>query len=411
LSALSKNLENLKITLDYTGWEKEKLEATKVINNTQYSFEAVGWIPSSNIKKVEEDLEKETNQYAINELPLEEGEVPPVIIKNNNFMSPFEAVTKVYGLPKYSELDPTPFLSAYFIVFFALCLTDAGYGIIIFITMWLMNKKLKLAEGVKKLVKVLMYGGIVTFVIGTLFGGWFGLTPDQVPEALTYTTAGGDKLFIFQTINSIKNPITVLILALTMGFIQILMGVIMKLVHGIKYKDKKQAILDSGPWVFMLSAIGFYVIVAAGLLPIGLIPVAKWMLIIAALALVFTQGRDKKNIIGKFLSGILSLYGLVGYLSDVLSYSRILALGLATAIIGLAVNTVVGLVSGFPYIGWLFAIIVFVGGHTFNLLINSLGSFIHSGRLQFVEFFTKFMEGGGREFKPFSKKCKYLFIK
>ena len=98
-------------------------------------------------------------------------------------------------------------------------------------------------------------------------------------------------------------------------------------------------------------------------------------------------------------------------MSDILSYSRILALGLATAIIGLAVNIVADLVGGLPYIGWLLMIVVFIGGHIFNLLINALGSFIHSGRLQFVEFFTKFMEGGGKQFKPFSKKSKYIFLK
>jgi V/A-type H+-transporting ATPase subunit I len=127
--------------------------------------------------------------------------------------------------------------------------------------------------------------------------------------------------------------------------------------------------------------------------------------------LVLTQGSDKKNIIAKLLSGVLSLYGLVGYMSDVLSYSRILALGLATAIIALAVNTIAELTGGIPYIGWLLMTIIFVGGHVFNLVINALGSFIHSGRLQFVEFFTKFMEGGGDEFKAFSKKSKYIYIK
>ena len=117
------------------------------------------------------------------------------------------------------------------------------------------------------------------------------------------------------------------------------------------------------------------------------------------------------NKLGKATSGILSLYGLVGFMGDILSYSRLLALGLATAIIGLAVNTVAALVGGIPYIGWLIMAVVFIGGHIFNLLINALGSFIHSGRLQFVEFFTKFMEGGGQAFKPFSKKTKYVYIK
>lgn len=412
LKELSKNLENLKIVYDYLGWEKEKLQTTRKLAETKYITIIMGWITAENIKKIEEEIDKKTKEFTIIEIEPEENEKPPVLLQNSSFMQPFEAVTSIYGLPRDDELDPTPFLSAYFIVFFALCLTDAGYGLFMFIIMWMIQKKFKLAPGIKKLIRVLMYGGIVTFFIGALFGGWFGLTTDQVPAFLTYQPAGGgEKMFISQTISAIQSPVTVLILALILGFIQILMGVTMKFAHAYKTQDKKEALLNDGVWVFMLLGIG--IAIAGSTVPALSIlgAIGKWWVIIAAIALILTQGRDKKNIIMKFFSGVLSLYGLVGYLSDILSYSRLLALGLATAIIGLAVNTVVGLVIGLPLIGWLLAGIVFIGGHIFNLLINALGSFIHSGRLQFVEFFTKFMEGGGKEFKPFMKRNKYLFIK
>ncbi|MBD3361111.1 hypothetical protein GF366_04920 [Candidatus Peregrinibacteria bacterium] len=411
LKKLTKHLDNLKIVYDGLGWRKEKLETGKKFGNTNYNFVINGWISHENIEPLKEELEKETKEFEITELTPEEDEKPPVVIKNNKFLAPFEAVSKIYGLPKHDELDPTPFLASFFIVFFALCLTDAGYGIIMFVLMALILKYFKLAESVKKLVKLLMYGGIVTFVIGALFGGWFGLTPDQVPEFLTYTAENGEKMFIFQKINAISNPITVLILALTLGYIQVLLGVVMKFVHEFKTKDRLNAVLDTGTWVFMISGIGFYILTATGILPESLGAVGKWWMILAAAALVITQGRGKKNIIVKIFLGIISLYGLVGYMSDVLSYSRLLALGLATTIIGLAVNIVTDLVGGLPYIGWLLMALVFIGGHIFNLAINALGSFIHSGRLQFVEFFTKFMEGGGAEFRPLSKKSKYIYIK
>ncbi|MCK5608915.1 V-type ATP synthase subunit I, partial [Candidatus Pacearchaeota archaeon] len=127
--------------------------------------------------------------------------------------------------------------------------------------------------------------------------------------------------------------------------------------------------------------------------------------------IVLTQGRKSKNIVGKFFSGLLSLYDLVGYMSDVLSYSRLLALGLATAIIGISVNTIAALANGIPYIGILVAIVILIGGHIFNLGINALGSFIHSGRLQFVEFFGKFLEGGGSPFEPLSRESKFVRLK
>lgn len=407
---LTKHLEDLQISCDYFGWQLEKAETEKKIGATDYNFVINGWIPAKNLAKLEKDLAQISKEYDISEIPLKKGEEPPVIIKNSNFMSPFEAVTKIYGLPKHNELDPTPFLAAYFIIFFGLCLTDAGYGLVMFIAMALILKFFKLAEGIRKLVKLLMYGGIATFFIGAVFGGWFGLTTDQVPSVFTYIAENGEKMFIFQKVNAITSPITVLILALAFGFIQVTMGVTIKFIHSLKEDNKKDAILDNGTWVFMLVGIGFFILSKALQLSSVLQETAKYLVISATVILILTQGRSKKNIIAKFFSGILSLYGLVGYMSDILSYSRILALGLATTIIGLAVNTVTDLAGGLPYIGWLLMIIVFIGGHLFNLLINALGAFIHSGRLQFVEFFTKFMEGGGAEFKPFSKKTKYIFI-
>ncbi|MFH1284839.1 MAG: V-type ATP synthase subunit I [Candidatus Peregrinibacteria bacterium] len=414
LKTLSKNIDNLKIAYEYIGWEKEKFETGKKLGSTDYSFSINAWISKENLKKLEAAIEKETKEFLISEIHPEKGEAPPVVVKNSSFVSPFEAVTRIYGLPKHDEIDPTPFLATYFIIFFALCLTDAGYGIIMFIIMALALKYFKFPDGIKKLVKLLMYGGIVTFLIGALFGGWFGLTPDQVPEFLTYQTASGEKLFLFQKINALTNPIVVLILALSLGFMQLLTGVIIKFIHALKggdMKSKLEALMDSGTWVFMLSGIGFFILTAAGVLPSSLGVIGKWWVILATVILILTQGREKKGIIAKFFSGILSLYGLVGYMSDILSYSRLLALGLATAIIGLAVNTIVGLTMGLPYINWILVPVIFIFGHIFNLVINALGAFIHSGRLQFVEFFGKFMEGGGDEFRPFSKKTKYVIIK
>lgn len=409
---LAKNLDNLKVTYDYLEWEIEKSSVAKTINKTHFSSTITAWAIKKSVKKIQEELEKISKEILIEEIEPEEGEIPPVTLVNSNFMSPFEAVTKTYGLPLYSELDPTPYLSVFFIIFFALCLTDAGYGIIMFITMWAVQRFMKLPIGTKNLVRLLMYGGIATFFVGAIFGGWFGMTADQVPEFLTTTNAEGEKMFILQKINALTDPLTVLILALGLGYVQITLGIFMKLFHNYKNFDKKEAILDSAPWGVLMTGIGFFVLTQASVLPIEMAVVGKWWIIISVIIVVLTQGRDKKNPIFKLLSGILSLYGLVGYMSDILSYSRLLALGLATAIIGLAVNVIALLMKDMiPYFGWVLMIVILIGGHIFNLLINALGSFIHSGRLQFVEFFGKFMEGGGEEFKPFNKKSKYIYIK
>lgn len=411
LKHLAKELDNLKIAHDYTGWQKDKAEAKRKLGSTEYSFIIDAWIPAKRMEELSTALEKHTKEYNITEVQLEEGEVPPVIIENSKTVWPFETLTRMYGLPRHDELDPTPYLSVFFILFFALCLTDAAYGIIMFAVMALALKYMKLGEGVKRLAKLLMYGGLVTFFIGALFGGWFGFEAEKMPEFLTYVNADGERMFLFQQINSVTNPLIVLILALGLGFVQILFGVYLKFFHAYMHGNKKDALMDTGSWAFMLTGIGFFIISAAGVLPAPAQTIGQWWVILGAVILILTQGRDKKNPIARVLSGVLSLYGLVSYMSDILSYSRLLALGLATTIIALAVNVIVDLAAGMPYIGWLVAIVIFIGGHVFNLVINTLGSFIHSGRLQFVEFFSKFMEGGGKEFQAFGKKNKYVYLK
>ncbi len=411
LKKLAKHLDDLKVTYDYLSWQKDKAETKRKVGNTEYSFIVNAWVPGNKMAKLESAIGEHTGEYNITELPLAEGENPPVIIENKGVIWPFETLTRMYGLPRHDEMDPTPFLSVFFIIYFALCLTDAAYGLIMFIVMALALKYMKFGEGIKRLVKLLMYCGLATFVIGALFGGWFGLEADKMPEFLTYTDAAGEKMFLFQLVNSVTNPLTVLILALALGFVQILFGTYIKLYHSFMHGSKKDALMDTGSWAFMLTGIGFFILAAAKVLPSPADTIGQWWVILGAVILILTQGRDKKNPIMKLLAGILSLYGLVNYMSDVLSYSRLLALGLATAIIALAVNVIVNLAMGIPYIGWLFAIVIFVGGHIFNLVLNALGSFIHAGRLQFVEFFSKFLEGGGKEFQSFSKKSKYVYIK
>ena len=306
------------------------------------------------------------------------------------------------------ELDPTPFMAAFFIGFYGLALTDAIYGLLLFAIMLFVLKYLKIPKKSQGLIRLLMYAGIVTFILGIVFGGWAGLTIEQAPAFLKSTTADGETVFIGQKMSALTNPLGVLILALTLGFIQVLLGVCMKFVWMLKNVGTKEAFLGQFPWVYMLTIIGFTVLIAAGILPESLMGFAKILLYIGAAYIVLTHGRKKKNIVLKFLSGVLGLYGLVNYFADILSYSRLLALGLSTSIIALAVNTVAGLLVGIPYVGIVIALLIIIGGHIFTIVINAFGAFIHSARLQFVEFFTKFLEGGGKPFKPLYKESKFV---
>ncbi|MBU1683236.1 V-type ATP synthase subunit I [Patescibacteria group bacterium] len=407
---LAKDLKSLRITYDYYNWKLIQKESRKHFISTESTVLISGWMPKNGIKAITSDLRKMTPNFELLEVEPEEGEEPPVLLENKGFMKPFQSVTGIYGLPLPNEVDPTPYLAVFFIVFFGLALTDAIYGLLMFAIMFSVLRYLKIPKQSQGLIRLLMYAGIVTFVAGALFGGWASLETSQVPAWMTTTNAAGETVFIGQAISAITNPMGVLILALILGYIQVLFGVILNFVHKFRTESKKYAMIDHFPWVFMLSVIGLLIMVKAGVLPAVLTTPITYLIYIAVILIVLTQGREKKNIVLKFLSGVLGLYGLVGYLSDVLSYSRLLALGLATSIIGLAVNTIAGMVNGIPYIGILLALVVLVVGHIFNIGINALGAFIHSGRLQFVEFFTKFLEGGGRPFRPLRKESKFVRV-
>jgi V/A-type H+-transporting ATPase subunit I len=404
----SKELKELRVAYDYYNWRLQQKLARRNFASTESVILIKGWTPKIAIKPVTEGLKSVTKRFELFEIEPDEDESPPVLLRNKGIMKPFQSVTGIYGLPLPNEMDPTPYLSIFFIVFYGLALTDAAYGFLMFAMMFVVLRYLKIPKESQGLLRLLMYAGIVTFIMGVLFGGWASLTADQAPGWLTYINDEGKKVFIGQKISAIDNPLNVLILSLVLGYIQVLVGVIMNFVWKFKHESKKYALIDHFPWVYLLSMIGFYIMLYAGLLPEVLGGPLKVLLLIGVVGIVLTQGREKKNIVLKFLSGVLGLYGLVGYLSDVLSYSRLLALGLATSIIGLAVNTIAGMVNGVPIIGIVLALIVLIVGHIFNLGINALGAFIHSGRLQFVEFFTKFLEGGGSPFKPLKRDSKFV---
>lgn len=404
-----KNLKNLYLSYDYLFWEIEKQTNGEKISTSRYLFSLDGWMEGKNIPFIETEISRITKNFIITRLKISAKEQQPVILRNSLF-EPYEAVTNIYGLPLPNEPDPTPFLAPFFTIFFAFALTDAGYGIVLLALCWLMIKFLKIPKEKQKLFKVLILGSIATIIMGALFGGWFGVVPKDLPDSF-----GALKNFLvkIQVIDPVANPMAVMFLAFIMGIIQIWFGILVSVWWHFKKGDWKKALMDYAVWDFLLAAIIFWLAAdKLALLP-SMAIIAKYILFAALGAIIITQGRARKNIILKFGVGVISLYGLVNYLGDVLSYSRLLALGLATGIIAMVINLVAMIfkdMAPFGWMGWIVAGMVLVGGHLFNIVINVLGAFIHSGRLQYVEFFPKFMEGGGRRFKPFSRKNNYIRV-
>jgi V/A-type H+-transporting ATPase subunit I len=198
--------------------------------------------------------------------------------------------------------------------------------------------------------------------------------------------------------------------SLFIGFVQIIFGLFIAFFDNLRKKDYIGAIGDQGGWITFLLGLAMYILVRAGMLsPVFSSPSAIISLVGAGI-LIATQGREKKNIFSKLFSGVMSLYSITSYLGDILSYSRLLALGLATSAIAMIINTLTMQLFSIPYIGWLLGFVLFTGGHGFSIAVNILGAFVHSLRLQYVEFFSKFYKAGGRSFEPFNMDARYINV-
>lgn len=398
---------DLMLAHDYFLQKKTAQSTEKMISLTPYTFSVHGWIKKRYLKTLQKKLASFYPESLIISIEPDENEHPPVAIENVSAMKPFEAVTGIYGLPSYKEVDPTPLLSVFFIIFFGLCLGDAGYGITLTVVSYFFYRKLGPRSSAARLLKLLTLGGVVTFIAGAITGGWFGVEPANFPEFLEPVR---DFLLGIRVIDPVKNPIGMLILSLAFGLVQILFGISIDMYIKIRDGSYLDAILDGGLWIYFLLSLVAFIVQKAG--AVHLTDNLGWFVLGGAGALILTQGRKEKKLPLKIAKGVLSLYNTVGYFSDILSYSRILALGMATSIIAMVINMVAMMTKDMaPIIGYILMILVLVGGHIFNIAVNVLGSFIHSSRLQFVEFFSKFLQGGGTEFKPFKREAKYIEVK
>ena len=198
-----------------------------------------------------------------------------------------------------------------------------------------------------------------------------------------------------------------MIISIAFGLVHILVGMGCKFIVCIKQKDYPGAFFDTGLWMLML--IGFAVLAAGLITTPVLITVGAVIAVACAVGLVLTQGRGKKGIVGKAIGGLASLYSITSYISDLLSYSRLLALGLTTGVMAQVFN-MLATMMGTNVLGIVFMIVIFLLGHVINIGLNALGAYVHTMRLQYVEMFSKFYEGGGKEFEPFSLNSKYIKI-
>jgi V/A-type H+-transporting ATPase subunit I len=412
ISSASRKLykENLSLYLafDYLSILKSRKDIEIYLKMTKKVIIIEGWILEKDIDRMKKSLSDKTNELEmIFSAPGENDDIP-VALDNNKFVEPFESITELYGIPKYKEFDPTPLFAPFYFIFFGMCLSDAGYGLVITVLSYWALVKFEFEGMVKKFLGLFFLGGLSTFIMGAIMGSWMGDTLNYLPNNFLFI-----KTFLVDTIallDPIKNPMPLLLISLSLGVIQIYTGFIIKFVANIKENKIKTGLMDQGSWLLLISGLLLSVLANTIGSLAGFKIITKYIIWAGLLSVVITQGRSNKNIFLKAAGGVLSLYDIIGYFSDILSYSRLFALGLSTAVLAVVVNNFVMLFKDIPFVGIIIAALVFIVGHFFNMLISGMGAFIHSTRLQYVEYFTKFYEGGGTHFRPFKVITKYIKV-
>lgn len=368
--------------------------AKELLGYTQRLFVLHGWVRAKDLPQLRTAMRKLSPAIVVEDEPPAPGELYPVDLENPSVVQPFEVITRVAGLPQAGALDPTPYLTPFFFVFFGLCLGDAGYGIVLSIlSLWLIKRANAVGMG-RQLMYLMAICGISTVLSGALTGSWFG------------DLLGIPPLWF----NPVENPLPMLALSIGLGVLQIFAALGIKAYDNIRRGHLLNAVYDQVLWLIFLSGLVMMLISANVEQLATLGGAGKYLSLGGAIGLVLTQGRHQSNPVRRLLSGLLSLYGVSGYMSDVLSYSRLLALGMASGVVAMVLNDAARRLLAIPVVGWVFTILILVGGHLFNLLINLVSAYVHSSRLQYVEFFTKFLEAGGRPFEPLSERHRYLVV-
>ena len=363
---------------------KQKLLALKNFKTTKAFSVLDAWVPAKDFKVFQDTVKEISKQYYIE---IDEKDDSPTLFNNSKWVQPFEIITNLYSPPKYKDFDPTILIAITFTLFFGFMLTDVDYGVLLLLLGVVMYRGIgKYNETSKRFATLLIFFGISTTMLGMVFGSYFGDFFQKMGINMP------------MLIDPMKQVMVVLVISLGLGAIHLVTGLVIGFTENIRKGKVKDAFMQQGVWMFF--TIGLLLVLVKQMIPAYIA-----MGIAVALQLVFNFME------GGAVISILSIFNFTGFVGDLFSYARLMALALGTAGIALAVNFIIALAVGsVPYVGIIFGIVIFIGGHLFNLLMNGLGAFVHTTRLHFLELFTKFYEGGGRLYKPFKAERENTYI-
>lgn len=393
LASSNEELKQLKCQLDYVLNLTSRQESKEALASTQNLVALEGWIEQEQIEDLRMGL---TQQFGgavllqIHEVTAADRQRVPTKLKNNALIEPFELVTEMYSLPKYEDKDPTPVVSLFYFIFFGMMAADIGYGLLLFGgTSWAL-KALHIKPNLAKNLRFFRILGVGVALWGVIYGSFFGF---KLPFAIVDTST---------------DVITILIMSVVIGFITVMTGLYLSGTKNIRMKDYAEAYNSGFAWMLIL--VGLALLAAGRLFPslaiAGLI--GQWLAIINAVGIVLVSIISAKSLKG-LGPALFNLYNISSYVGDLVSFTRLMALGLAGASIGSAFNLIVSLFP--PFARFSIGIVLFIALHSINMFLSFLSGYVHGARLIFVEFFGKFYDGGGKAFKPLKPAGKYVRYK
>ncbi|MDR1735883.1 MAG: V-type ATP synthase subunit I [Oscillospiraceae bacterium] len=398
LRASGDKQQPLELAFDHLSTAAGREETAGRLMATQRTFTLAGWVPESAAGYLDRALSAFDCAVSY-ESPGEEDDVP-VLLRNSSIIEPINMVTEMYSLPKYTNIDPNPIMAPFMAAFFGMMYADMGYGAVLILLGSLVLKKKKPQGRQAYIWKLLRLGGIFSVIFGFIFGSFFGDLIPSFAKGFLGVENLFEKLFggRYPFIDPLQGAMTVIIMSLVFGVIHLLFGMGVKAYLLIRDGKPLDALMDVGSWWLTFGGIAA--------LALGATP---WIMVAGLVSIVLTQGRHNPKLGGKLVSGLGKLYDITAYLSDVLSYLRLMALALASGVIANVFN-ILATMGGKSVGGILLFIVIVPVGHAFNMAINIIGTYVHAARLQFLEFFGKFFDDGGRPFAPLSIKTKYVDI-
>ena len=377
--------ETLCVLEDYLWTEIARERCLEQLGETGVAFALEGWVIAKEQERIEKAVLETAPEAYLSFKDPKDGELPPTALSNPRTVTPFEAVTNMYAVPSSKGFDPNKLMAIFYFLIFGMMMADLAYGLILTFGALALLRIKKPTGMFRQITTVIMICGISAALWGLFFGNIFGI------EGMPY---------VINPLQDAQGAITTMILCFGIGVVHIFTGLFIGMYMDIRRGHFWDAIFDRFSWVLVIG--GSIMLIIGG--TVG--SVGGYLALAGVAILLFTQGRHKKGIFKKAAGGLSSVYGVTGYISDILSYCRIFGMGLATTVIAMVFNTIAGLLFDSPIL-FIFGLVVLTVGHVFNIAINTLGAFVHTARLQYIEFFGKFYEGDGRTFMPLTYRAHH----